>query len=70
MALSRAVCVEIPDVVVKHETERALLVEIAGAEFWVPKSQIHDDSEVYKADTDGKLVVSEWLAKKNGFAAK
>jgi hypothetical protein len=34
-------------------------------EFWVPKSQIDSDSEVYKAGTSGKLVVKRWWADKN-----
>jgi hypothetical protein len=34
---------------------------------WVPKSQIDDDSEVYKANTEGVLIVSDWLAKQKGW---
>jgi len=49
-------------VVVKAETTSALLVEVDGEEVWMPKSQIDDDSEVYKAGTSGKLVVTEWIA--------
>lgn len=44
-------------------TEKALLCLIEGKEVWIPKSQIHDDSEVYDDDHEGKLVVSEWIAK-------
>jgi hypothetical protein len=60
----------------KHETDAAILVELddSGEEIWIPKSQVHDDSEVYSIDTeegpdqgeDGKVVVSEWWAGKNG----
>lgn len=47
-----------------RETDKALLMFDGTEEFWVPRSQIHDDSEVYEANTDGKLVVTEWFAKK------
>jgi hypothetical protein len=48
-------------------TDKALLVRLedhGDKEVWVPKSQIHEDSEVYDADHEGVLVVSEWFAKK------
>jgi len=49
------------------ETEKAILVtDNAGFEEWIPKSQIHDDSEVYKEGTSGDLVVKTWMAKKLG----
>lgn len=52
--------VELPNTTVEKETDRALLCDIDGAKVWVPKSQIHDDSEVYKGDTDGTLIVTRW----------
>jgi hypothetical protein len=58
--------VQIHNVTVSRETEAALLVEIEGETFWIPKSQIHDDSEVYKADTEGTLVIPLWLAEEKG----
>lgn len=54
---------EFEDVTVIRETDAALLVDVDGKEVWIPKSQIDDDSEVYKAGTDGTLIVSEWIAK-------
>jgi oxalate decarboxylase/phosphoglucose isomerase-like protein (cupin superfamily) len=52
---------------VEAETEKAILVEIEGEKMWVPKSQIHDDSEVYsKEHGDGDLVVTEWWATQKG----
>lgn len=54
---------------VEAETEKAILVEIEGEKHWVPKSQIHDDSEVYSKESGGgTLIVSEWWAKKQGLA--
>ena len=61
-------------VIVKHVTEKALLVEDEddedGEEVWIPHSQIHDDSELWdesKKGDRGKLVISEWMAKKIGW---
>jgi hypothetical protein len=56
--------------VVLKESDKAILVKMdeSGTECWIPKSQIHEDSEVYKDGTTGELVVSQWLAEKNGWA--
>lgn len=49
-------------VIALQETRDALLCKIDNREVWLPKSQIHDDSEVYKNGTDGDLVISKWIA--------
>jgi hypothetical protein len=54
------------DVTAKASSSKALLCEIDGEEFWIPKSQIHDDSEVYAKDQTGKLVISRWIAEEKG----
>jgi len=36
-----------------------------GHTFWVPKSVLHDDSEVYEKSQVGKLVVKRWFAEKS-----
>lgn len=47
----------------KRSTTKAVLVEFSdGSEHWVPKSQIHEDSDVYDEDTSGTLIVSRWWA--------
>lgn len=58
--------VEFEDVTVEAETSKALLVNVEGKQVWIPLSQIDDDSEVYKAGTSGKLVVTEWIATQKG----
>lgn len=67
---SRSECVAIEDVEVVRETEKALLcafeLKNGRQELWIPKSQIHDDSEVYEEDTEGVLVIPEWLAIEKG----
>jgi hypothetical protein len=57
-----------PNCRVVTATEKALLVEIEGEEEWVPKSVVHDDSEIFddSENSDGMLVVEEWWAKKAG----
>ena len=47
-------------------TGAAIRVTIDGAAYWIPQSQIDDDSEVYHAGHKGKLVVSEWIAVQKG----
>lgn len=59
--------VRIEDVVCKHATQKALLVEVDGDEVWVPQSQITDDSEVWKEGDTGTLVVTEWIAEQKGW---
>jgi hypothetical protein len=54
------------DVQATRSTDKALLCIINGDEHWVPKSQIHDNSEVYENGHKGKLVVTAWWADKAG----
>jgi len=58
--------VRIRDVSSVGETEHAVLCRIPGrrSELWIPKSQIHDDSDVYADDQTGTLVITAWLAEK------
>jgi hypothetical protein len=60
---------EIEDARVVGESEEAILVEVPELEgpIWIPKSQIDDDSEVYKKGTEGILIISEWLAEQKGW---
>ncbi len=51
------------------ETEKALLVTSdIEPDMWVPKSVIHDDSEVYGEGHTGDLIVQRWWAEANGHA--
>ncbi len=54
--------VSIEDVVCKHATQKAILVEVDGVEVWIPQSQITDSSEVWKEGDEGTLVITEWIA--------
>ncbi len=69
---------EIKNVKVIRETTAAILVQGAGLssdpfgtsdpkqEEWIPKSQLHDNSEVRDVGDEGTLVISTWLAEKKG----
>ena len=56
------------------ESAKALKVVIetsnGSREMWVPKSVIHDDSEVFDNvdNKDGKLVLKAWFAREEGLA--
>jgi hypothetical protein len=61
----------IPNVRCTGQTDKAICVdayEVEQGPIWIPKSQVHDDSEVWKPDQDGDLVVSDWYAEKKGWA--
>jgi hypothetical protein len=68
--------VDLPKVEAIRETPKALLCRIplkqkgkeTIREVWVPKSAIHDDSEVYDGhdNNHGKLVLHQWFAEKEG----
>jgi len=54
-----------------HASDDAILFKEEGGEkYWVPKSQIHDNSEVWKKGDVGILIVTEWLARKKGWIDK
>lgn len=36
-------------------------------EVWIPKSAIHDDSEVFESNDSGVLYVKGWFARKRGW---
>jgi len=57
---------EIEDVEGILETEKALLCGVDGREVWIPKTQIHEDSEVWKTGDKGHLVIPTWLAEEKG----
>ncbi len=54
------------------ETDKALQVQVKDLKqtVWIPKSVIHDDSEVFNSTSDfeGELFVKRWFARKEGWA--
>jgi hypothetical protein len=51
---------------------RAILVELedepGDGPFWIPKSALHEDSEVWsEKNGDGELIVKAWFARKEGW---
>lgn len=53
-----------------EETPKALKLRRNddGNTFFVPKSVVHEDSDVYEQGTDGKLIVKSWFAEKEGWS--
>ncbi len=65
--MNRDECVELEiDTPVAGETSKAILVEFEGERMWIPKSMVHDDSEVYAQGHTGTLIVSRWIAEQKG----
>jgi len=58
--------VTIEDVLCKASTDKAILAVIEGKEYWIPQSQIDDDSEVWGGGDEGTLVITEWIAMEKG----
>ena len=50
------------------ETAKAIRVELddLGDKIWIPQSQVHENSEVWKDGQEGEVIVSDWFAKKEG----
>lgn len=54
---------------VKRVSDKALLCEIDGEEYWVPKSQIVDGGAVTaesEEGAEGDIVVTAWWARSRG----
>jgi hypothetical protein len=60
--------VRVDDVLCKASTTKAALMIIDDDEYWIPQSQIDDDSEVWKKDDFGTLVITDWIAQQKGIA--
>ena len=54
------------EVVFKHETAKAILVEIDGDETWIPKSVVRAGSTVLDCQKGekGTLILPQWFARK------
>lgn len=62
--------IEFEDVEVLHGTEKALCCLIALEEYWIPKSQISQRSEVQEKGDRGLLIITEWIADKKGLSGE
>lgn len=63
--------IKLPNCEIKAETDKAILVycgDIDKDPFWIPKSQVDDRSEIWKAGEIGELMVSEWIMTKRDLA--
>lgn len=71
--------IEVEEVI--RDSDKAILVRVSEdektviaaedcdrtREVWIPKSQIHEDSEVSEVGDVGTLVVNEWFAEERGW---
>jgi hypothetical protein len=51
---------------VEAETDLALLCNIDDKKHWIPKSVVHEDSEVSSEGDTGTIVLQRWFAEKEG----
>ena len=53
---------------VRFETEKALHVEVDGypEPVWIPKSQLHEESDIAHRGDDGVFYIPAWLAREKG----
>ena len=58
--------VELEDVTIEAETDLALLCNIDDKKHWIPKSVVHEDSEVSSEGDTGTIVLQRWFAEKEG----
>lgn len=50
---------------IKRATDLAVLAEIGGSEYWIPRSVIEDGDDLDEGDF-GEINVAEWFAQKEG----
>ena len=48
-----------------RETAKALYCQQDDDSYWIPKSQVSDDSDVSEKGDSGNLVFTKWLAREN-----
>jgi hypothetical protein len=53
-------------VTIEAETDLALLCNIDDKKRWIPKSVVHEDSEVWSEGDNGTIVLMRWFAEKEG----
>ena len=58
--------IKIDDVTVEAETDLAPLSSVEDKKIWIPKSVVHDDSDVQIEGDTGTIVVMRWFAEKEG----
>lgn len=55
----------VDNVICVKETEKAICIKINDPKYmqtmWLPKSQLHADSQVYEMDTAGTIIMSQWI---------
>lgn len=59
--------VTIKGITIKKDTDRAVLIEYGGEEYWIPYSQVE---EIHNRNKPGQasIMMSEWIAEQKGIA--
>lgn len=55
-------------VLIVHQTDKAVLVDIDGDGTWIPWSQIEDNGEDFRDGYEGTMYVTEWFCLKEGLS--
>jgi hypothetical protein len=69
MALSDEETTELEVDLVKHNGDKALLLEIDGVEYWLPKSAIEKGGDIdadAEKGAEGTVIVATWWARDRG----
>ena len=68
--MSNSSYVHLEVLLVKAETDKALLLVIDGVEgeYWIPLSQIADSDDYKKGDENVTISVTEWIANQKGLS--
>jgi hypothetical protein len=53
-----------------RESKRAIFVRALDQTFWVPQSVVHADSEVYRENDEGNLVLMQWWVRQQPWKRK
>jgi hypothetical protein len=51
------------EVIVKAATKKAILCEIEGEDYWIPRSQLGDETDVDESGDAGQIAIPKWLAR-------
>lgn len=60
--------IEIEDVRLIRQTDKAGLFDVDGEEIWIPWSQVDEGCELQSDGDEGTLIITEWIADQKGLA--
>lgn len=64
-------CFDIDAARILRDSDSGMAVLVEAPELsdpvWIPKSLIHDDSEVFEVGHEGTILIASWFAEKKGW---